>query len=203
MRTQIHRGVAIILIVLCLSVSGCQGAPIKNNTPTDVVRSFLIAIKNRDFEEADTYMLSYQNSSQLLSAHGIFKETQDFHFSGSTLKMLDDILADYIFSIQGETIQDQSATVFISIKNYDLKHAFDRVKSTIFNDARNADTPLDAITLDTQVDPALNRLLKNKEGQQINTGVSVHLIKKDHRWFIDNQTPNNRNRAFFAVLIGK
>jgi hypothetical protein len=195
-----YKGIAILLTLLCLLGTGCQGAPMhKSNTPTDVVRSFLIAVKNRRFEEADTYLLGHQDSYLLLSAQGIFKETQDFHFSEDTLKKLDESFADYIFSLQAETIQDQSATVYVSINSYDMKHTFDLVKSKIFDDAKEADTPLDAITLDTQVDPVLNKLLKNGDHQRMNTGLRVYLVKKDHRWLIDN----NSNQGFFNALIGK
>lgn len=171
----------------------------KHNTPTDVVRAFLIAVKKRHFEEADTYLLGHQDSYLLLSAQGIFKETQDFQFSEDTLKKLDESFADYIFSLQGETIQDQNAIVYVSINSYDMKHTFDQVKSKIFDDAKEADTPLDAITLDAQVDPVLNKFLEDNDHQRVNTGLSVYLVKKDHRWLIDH----NRNQRFFNVLVGK
>lgn len=204
MNIQIKKRVVLLCLILSFLLSGCQQTPAKKpNTPGDVVRAFLVAVKNRNFEEADAYMLSPQSSYHLLSANSLFKESRNFNFSENTLKALDQNMADCIFSIQREQIHNGQATVFVSLNTCDLKQTFDHVKTKIFDDARNADAPLESITLDTQVDPLLYQHLKNKDTQRMNTGVQVHLVKKNHRWLIDNQVPGNQNRTFFDTLIGQ
>lgn len=170
------------LFILC----SCSLSTSDQNTPEDVINSFMKALQHQDYSSTETYyaenmdnMANFRNQVEVISPHvatELFNKMSDFTY------VINDVTTD--------SSDSTKAIANVTITAYDLGNTFeetvlDYIKSDIemtFDGAKSED-------IVKSIEDTLVNDIKTTE-QTFDTTVDIHLTNKDDSWKVDKISDN-------------
>lgn len=172
----------LLAVILCLSIVACGVDP----TPTDVVNSYMDALKKNDTATISELYSGDTELSNFFNSTGVDTESLSEEFM-STIK---EKLLAFEYTLSNEKIDGDKATVDVSVKTYNFKVAFTNAVSDYFQKA------LSMIFSDVS-DEEMNKLMENTLSEHLNDATfdyektaQINLTKTEDGWKIDDFEDN-------------
>ena len=170
--------VLIFTFVSCGSSNSSEGSDL---TPTETLDAFIQALKAKDFDTLQKY---YEGEIGDLS---MLQEEDDSALSGIVEGLMDKIL-DFEYTLDNEVITEDTATVDLHFKTYDLGKIMQDLITAILSDATALGLAgLDQEEMEAEVNEIMtqkfNEAIENAE-KDLDIPVTMDLVKKDGSWVV-------------------
>ncbi len=176
----------VMVLLVCVNLSACGTKP-----PKDAANEFLSALQkmddktagklyNGDFKKPD---LNFMDDKEMDKAFG---------------KLLENKVYGFDYTINGETITDNKATVQVEITAYNIGDAMtksiqDYLSKALEKVFSNIDLNQDKDKLDNEMSKILTQTMKenlNKCKKDFKKNIKINLTKVDGEWKVDNFKSN-------------
>ena len=177
--------ISIMLVLLMVfSMSACGGASGSNDegpSPTEVMDSFLKALKAGDLETAAQY---YDGNIDKIN----FMEDGDDPIFSDVMDDLTEKMLDFDYTLSNETVKKNDATVDVEFTTYDLGNVMNELLMAVMSDS----SALALMGADQgELEAVIAEIVKTKFDEVIKSvnkdttvTVTVNMVKKKGKWLI-------------------
>ncbi|MCI8631842.1 MAG: DUF4878 domain-containing protein [Firmicutes bacterium] len=174
--------IAAIMLILVLTSCGS-----KNPSPTEITNNFLSAVKSQDSNISSFYTGDTENDSLLFDLSDV-----DDSLDAEIYKLLEEKLLSFEYETSNETIEENKATVDVTITAYNLGEAYSTAISEYIAEAFSMAF---SGASDEEISMIMNdALIENIENASFDYTkiVTVHLINDENSgWLIDDSATNS------------
>lgn len=184
--------IAVILIVMMLTLSGCVAKP----KPTEPIEAFLIALKadiNSEFDDSLYF-------TEEVTTFDMFNQIEENPETPLELQTkLTELLKAFDYEIVSETVDKEKAVVVVEVKTHDLGGLFTEWVTLIFSKAFEmamsgaTEEEIEAMFIQDFL------TLAEKSEKDLFKSVEVKLSLVDGKWLMDG---GNENKALFNAVTG-
>ena len=167
--------VLILAISLCLTLASCGSS---QPTPTDVVNTYLAAIKSDDTETISKVYAGETSDAD-------FEMADSDAYGDDLSKNLEEKFLSFDYEVKDETIDGDKATLKVLVKTYDFGDIFSQTLEEYINQAfSNLFSDISEEELDSMMEEIMAEKLNATAKDYENTG-TVNLTKTEDGWIID------------------
>ena len=176
----------LLIALLLIGLTGCGGG----QTPTDVTKQFLDAIKSKDSKKIEKV---YAGKELEIVNNGLTdltgekaEESTETSFDEENSKLFEEKLLSFDYEMSNEKIEDNKATVDVSITTYKIGDAFTNILS---NYIQEAFALAFSGALKEEINKVMNSCFKDEfeklEKKEFQKTATVSLTKGDDGWTVD------------------
>ncbi len=172
----------LLAVLLCFSISGCKNNP----SPSEVTDSYLKALKANDSTAISKLYLGESDLNQFISDSGVETES----YSKEFLSAMQEKMLAFEYTLSNETIQENTATVDIAVKTYNVKDAF---KAGIGEYFQQALSMIFSGVSDEEMEALAEELLSKHLSEatfDYEKNAVIHLSKIEGEWKVDDIKDN-------------